>query len=646
MLPKITKNKFSSGYDKSQYFGELLDDYININKSTNEPITEYNTMCISLINSAIDEKLNPMIVKLAIIGKISSEAEDFGTNRNCYQIIKSLQKQRNYYRMCRDVLKRAAINKNYYIIIKYNLNKGIIERCKRLNESLIPSLIECSRLNVYVDYLADKGSTLDEDLKKYIDYDFESEEFHNYVVLVGKRINSHLMYVSKEKKAELLAGYEKQQLLKQRHDEEKAISKMIKKEDALREIKDNLSGKVTKIFDNLMLVNTTYIRTGSTAQKLYQRVDALIENKGINTCLNDRVVVIALHSRSKSFSTENIKYHVAGRKTLTNDIVLATMFLEGYDAQYIQRVIDTNKEKYIVDLGYIHRADEYIQGVGARRLEELHRIEKEKNRKRIQAALSLGLNENATYEEIDKAEDDKRRIAKAISLGLSETATWKDINNFIKEQRRLEVDRLRREDKARVEEIRGKIPPLPIANSDITVLAKLLSDYWRRDDYFSDIVHLLHCMCYKYCDISYLSCIPVNYIQRYCMNLYNFTLSVFIYCRNLQGVVYKLCNKSAEFKSLNKDFNDCFSNIKSHEAYNVISLEQAQSLMIFYLECLSVIKSEGISMQQAFKDCPVIERYYRECLHSDLKAFVKMIGYKSENTSNLYRAVRKIKENI
>lgn len=45
-------------------------------------------------------------------------------------------------------------------------------------------------------------------------------------------------------------------------------------------------------------------------------------------------------------------------------------------------------------------------------------------------------------------------------------------------------------------------------------------------------------------------------------------------------------------------------------------------------------------MQQAFKDCPSIEKYYRECLHSDLKAFVKMIGYK-----NLYRAVKKIKEN-
>jgi hypothetical protein len=39
------------------------------------------------------------------------------------------------------------------------------------------------------------------------------------------------------------------------------------------------------------------------------------------------------------------------------------------------------------------------------------------------------------------------------------------------------------------------------------------------------------------------------------------------------------------------------------------------------------------------------EKYYRECLHSDLKAFVKMIGYKAENTSNLYRAVKKIKEN-
>ena len=44
MLPKITKNKFSSGYDKSKYFGELLDSYVNINKNTHEPITEYNTL--------------------------------------------------------------------------------------------------------------------------------------------------------------------------------------------------------------------------------------------------------------------------------------------------------------------------------------------------------------------------------------------------------------------------------------------------------------------------------------------------------------------------------------------------------------------------------------------------------------------------
>lgn len=298
-----------------------------------------------------------------------------------------------------------------------------------------------------------------------------------------------------------------------------------------------------------------------------------------------------------------------------------------------------------MDLGYIHKADEYIKGVGTRRLAELQRIEEEKNKKRIEKALSLGLSADATYEEIDKAEDDKQRIAKATSIGLSDTATWEDIDNFIREQRRLELDRLSREDKARIEEIRRKLPPLSEANSDIIVLAKLLSDYERRDDYFSDIVNLLHRMCYEYCDISYLSCIPVNYIQRYCSNLYDFTLSVFIYYRNLQGVVYKLCDKYTEFKSLNKEFNDCFSSIKKHQIYLHTPLESTNNLIAFYLECLSAIKSEGISMQQAFKDCPAIEKYYRECLHSDLKAFVKMIGYKAENTSNLYRAVKKIKEN-
>lgn len=202
-------------------------------------------------------------------------------------------------------------------------------------------------------------------------------------------------------------------------------------------------------------------------------------------------------------------------------------------------------------------------------------------------------------------------IARATSLGLSETVTWDDIDNFIKEQRRLEIDRLRREDKARIEEIRRKLPPLSEANNDIVVLAKLLSDYERRDDYFSDIVHLLH----------------------------------LIYYRNLQGVVYKLCDKSAEFKSLNKEFNDCFSIIKKHQIYLHTPLESTNNLIAFYLKCLSAIKSEGISLQQAFKDCPAIEKYYRECLHSDLKAFVKMIGYKAENTSNLYRAVKKIREN-
>lgn len=325
MLPKITKNKFSSGYEKAQYFAELLDGYINLNKNTHEPTTEYNIMCINLINSAIDDKLNPLIIKLAIIGKISYESKDYGTNRSCYQIISSLQKQRNYYRMCRDTLERVAINKNYYIIIKSNLNRGVVDRCDRLNESLLPNLIEESKLNVYVDFLAGKGSTLEEDLKKYVDCDFDSEEFHHYVALVSKRIDRHLKSVSEEKRTELLAGFEKQKLLKQKREEEKAISKVVKKEDTLREIKDNLSSKVTQIYDNAMLVRTTHMQAGSVAQKLYQRIDGLVSDKGIEACVNDRVVVVALHPRNKSFSTSNIKYYVSNRKTLVTDIVLASM---------------------------------------------------------------------------------------------------------------------------------------------------------------------------------------------------------------------------------------------------------------------------------------------------------------------------------
>lgn len=646
MLPKITRNKFSSGYEKSQYFNKLLDDYIRLNEKTDEAITPYNTMCVNLINSAVDEKLNPTIIKLAIIGKLSYKAGDNDTSRSCYQIIRSLQKQRNYYRLCRSVLEKAAINKNYYIIIKYNLNKGVVNRCDRLNESLLPSLIEDSKLNVYVDYLAEKGITLDSEIEKYADYDFNSEEFIHYVDLVEDRIERHLNSVSEEKRAELLAGYEKQKLLTRQRNEAKAVSKDVKKADELRKIKESLSGKVTQIFDDSMLVKTTYMRTGSVAQKLYQRIDALIENKGIDTCLKDRVVVIALHTRSKSFSSANIKYHVAGRKALTNDVVLATMLLEKHDAQYIQGIVDIHKEKYIIDLAYVHRADDYIQGVGATRLAELHRVEEEKNRKRIKAALSLGLDENATYEDIKIAKDNKIRIDKAKSLGLDETATWDDINNFTEELRKREYERICLEEQKRIEEIQNNIPALPTGNKDIIYLAELsiCRPSWSTVvDYFKNIVPTLNYTCYIYCDVSYLPYIPDSYIIRYYKSLYSFTHKVYVYYRNLYGVVYKLSGRIEEYKASNNDFKLCFDRLRTFPIYISPTVDEARTLIEHCLNYLSVIKSEGLSTQNAFKVFPPLEKYYKEYLHSDAKAFVRVIGCENEELKSLYNTIAKVK---
>lgn len=646
MLPRITRNKFSSTYEKSQYYADLFKGYIHLNENTNEPITEYNIMCIDLISSAIREKLNPTIIKLAIIGKLAYKAKDYGTSRNCYQIIYSLQSQRNYFSLCESTLKRAAINKNYYIVIKYNLNKGVVNRCDRLNESLMPSLIEESKLNVYADYLAEKGITLESELEKYAEYDFNSEEFIHYVDLVEKRIERHLNSVSEEKKSELLAGFEKQKLLAQQRNEAKAVNKDIKRADDLKQIKESLSGKVTQIFDNSMLVKTTYMRTGSVAQKLYQRVDSLIANNGIDACLKDRVVVIALHPRNKSFLTANIKYHIAGRKALTNDVVLATMFLEKQDAQYIQGIVDIYKEKYIVDLAYVYRADDYIQGVGASRLEELHRIEEEKNKMRIQAAHSLGLSDDATYEDIKRAKDNKIRIDKARSLGLDDTATWTDINNFIEESRKRELERLYLEEQETAVEIQKNMPALPSINQDIAYLAEI-SIYQRNmltvADCFKDIISALNCLCYSYCDVSYLPYIPDSYIIRYYKSLYSFTHKVYVYYRNLYGVAYKLSGRIEEYRAFNNDFKICFDKLRAFYIYFNPTAEVARNLIERCLNYLSAIKSEGFSIQKAFKDSPLLEKYYKECLHSDIKAFVQAIGYENEDLKSLYNIIAKVK---
>lgn len=201
---------------------------------------------------------------------------------------------------------------------------------------MLPNLIEESRLNVYVDYLADRNTTLEKDFKKYYDYDFESEEFLHYVDLVEKRIKKHLNSVSEEKKSELLAGFEKQKLLAKQRRVAKSTSKDLIKEGRVKEIKDNLSGVVTRIFDNAMIVRTTYMRTGSIAQKLYHRLDDLMNDKGVTTCMKNRVVILALHPRNKNFSQANIKYYASNRGTLVTDIALATILLEKYDTQEIK----------------------------------------------------------------------------------------------------------------------------------------------------------------------------------------------------------------------------------------------------------------------------------------------------------------------
>lgn len=652
MLPKITKNKFSSGYDKSQYFGELLDDYININKSTNEPITEYNTMCINLINSAIAEKLNPTIIKLVIIGRLAYKAEDYGTNRSCYQIISSLQKQRSYYRLCKSTLERAAINKNYYIVIKYNLDKGIFNRCKRLNESLLPRLVEESKLNVYIDYLAERNTTLEKDFKKYIDCDFESEEFLHYVDLVEKRIEKHLSSVSEEKKSELLAGFEKQKLLDKQHREAKSVARDFAKDARVKEIKESLSGVVTRIYNNTMIVRTTYMRKGSNAQKLYQKIDALIDNKGVKACMDDRVVILALHPRNKNFSQANIKYYVSSKEALVTNIVLASMLLEKHDIQEIRNVVEIYRDEYIIDLGYAHRADEYIAKVGAAKLENLRIIEMQRNKQRLEQARSLGLDDDATWDDINNTLAERKRLElekirkeKALSLGLDENATWTDIDNFIEEQERLERERIQLDRQAKADTLRNSLPALPVIADDIAFLAKKAENY--SDIYcFNILVPTLHCLCYSYCDKSILYNIPDCYMISYYKSLYAFTFRVYVYYRNLYGVAYKLSDRIDDFKAFRKDFKTCFAKLGANYYYSEPQIEDARNSAINFLDFLNAIKLEGLSTQNAFKDFPFLEKYYKRCSLSNLETFMNVFSSGTADIKTFYTVLAKVKREL
>lgn len=181
----------------------------------------------------------------------------------------------------------------------------VVNRCERLDESLLPNLIEESRLNVYVDYLADRNTTLEKDFKKYYDYDFESEEFLHYVDLVEKRIKKHLNSVSEEKKSELLAGFEKQKLLAKQRRVAKSTSKDLIKEGRVKEIKDNLSGVAYKLngrIDDFKAFSkdfkTCFAKLGANYRYFEPRIEDA-RNLAIN-CLDFLSAI-----RSEGFSTQN-----------------------------------------------------------------------------------------------------------------------------------------------------------------------------------------------------------------------------------------------------------------------------------------------------------------------------------------------------
>ena len=109
------------------------------------------------------------------------------------------------------------------------------------------------------------------------------------------------------------------------------------------------------------------------------------------------------------------------------------------------------------------------------------------------------------------------------------------------------------------------------------------------------------------------------------------------------GVAYKLSGRIEEYRAFNNDFKICFDKLRAFYIYFNPTAEVARNLIERCLNYLSAIKSEGFSIQKAFKDSPLLEKYYKECLHSDIKAFVQAIGYENEDLKSLYNIIAKVK---
>lgn len=246
--------------------------------------------------------------------------------RNCRTLRDSITKQIRFLHVLKNAVKVKTISEEIMKEYKYAL-KSISNRLERVSATIFPTYFEPTPFGAYDKYLKGLGSSLDEDLDRYLEQ-CEDDRFNNYI--------QHIFDVTKdiEYDYEFYIKRYKEQI--RRSDEYRAAKQ---EEDKRKRIKDKIN-KYGHLIENAAKRYDLAIRTANYNHIISQ---AQMHHIGLALANTNNKCYIVLVANYAGNHRGTPKFLFSGTEASNNLITLPVIY---DDEEYMSDVIDTYKQKH------------------------------------------------------------------------------------------------------------------------------------------------------------------------------------------------------------------------------------------------------------------------------------------------------------
>lgn len=314
MQPKIEVGR--KGYDQMFYRQKIISEYIDMSKDVKEDISKYNLDAFRRGRILMYDTFLPTLSKFAICWVIQARLGDNTSYVQYKTIVNSLKKQRKFLKTLMGCLSRSRIKSDLYRFILTDF-KTIEERCKRLDTTILPELIDGTDFDLYLLYLRNKGVSFSDDIADIRENDFDDDCWKDYVDNMLTIVRQYEHQMSKEDKEAFeqrkLKHLNRKEMLNERNKTNQKEKREATKESSHKEIKDKLPELVYSELDTLLKSD---VNRSPRLRLFWKHFDDKIKgNYTSSTLAGSKFYIIAKHPlNSKGFVKSGVAFYTYGGK--------------------------------------------------------------------------------------------------------------------------------------------------------------------------------------------------------------------------------------------------------------------------------------------------------------------------------------------